>query len=194
MRRRNIQAPRHYSLKFMHKHLPEMQKIVGLAQAPLFTPVICNVHSGLAVETFLPGQVMAEGGAGPREIQRCLSGHYAGEKFVRVMPFDKEAALDEGFFDITACNGTNRADVFVFGHDDQAAVICRLDNLGKGASGAAIQCLNLMLGVEESRGSRPGVEPPRHGYEYIPVAPDFRYVLAATAIDFPCVWPHTLRS
>ena len=146
-----LQAPRHYGLKLMHKHLPEMQKIAGLAHAPLFTPVICNVHSGLAVETFLPGQVMAKG-AGPGEIHEALRRHYEGEKFVRVMPFDPEAGLDEGFFDITACNGTNRADVFVFGHEGQAAVICRLDNLGKGASGAAIQCLNLMLGVEEGSG------------------------------------------
>ena len=146
-------APRHYSLKFMHKHLPEMQKIAGLAHAPLFTPVICNVHSGLAVETFLPAGVM-KAGTNPATIQQALERQYEGEKFVRVMPLDVEATLDEGCFDITTCNGTNRADLFVFGHDDQMAVICRLDNLGKGAAGAAIQCLNLMLGVDESTGLR----------------------------------------
>ena len=146
-----LQAPRHYALKFGHKHLPEMQAIAGLKYPPLFTPVVCAVHSGLAVETFLPLPLLAKKAA-PAEIQQRLAEHYAGEKFVRVLPVESEAHLDNGFFDITACNGTNRADIFVFGHDQQMAIFTRLDNLGKGASGAAIQCLNLLLGVDESTG------------------------------------------
>lgn len=146
-----LKAPRHYALKMAHKHLPEMQKIPGLAHAPLFTPVICNVHSGLAVETFLPAPVLARPIA-PSDIHAVLSRYYAGEKFAHVAPFDPAATLDEGYFDITTCNGTNRADLFVFGHDDQMALFTRLDNLGKGASGAAIQCMNLALGFAEGEG------------------------------------------
>jgi N-acetyl-gamma-glutamyl-phosphate reductase len=83
-----------------------------------------------------------------------LAQHYAGERFVKVVPFDTEAAagLDEGQMDIMACNGTNRAEVFVFGHDEQIIVVARLDNLGKGASGAAVQCMNLALGFDEGTG------------------------------------------
>jgi N-acetyl-gamma-glutamyl-phosphate reductase len=154
-----LEAPRHYALKLAHKHLPEMQKHAGLTRPPLFTPVVCDVHSGLAVETFLPEQLLAKK-ASPREVHAILAKHYAGEKFVCVMPFDPQMAegLDDGCMDITACNGTNRADIFVVGHEAgnglpaQVAVICRLDNLGKGASGAAIQTLNLMIGAEEGTG------------------------------------------
>jgi N-acetyl-gamma-glutamyl-phosphate reductase len=151
-----LRAPRHYALKLQHKHLPEMQKHAGLAAAPLFTPVVCDVHSGLAVEVFVPAQILTSPTT-PRQIHEALARHYAGEKFIHVMPFDPEAqeGLDEGFFDITACNHTNRADLFVFGNSGgQVALLCRLDNLGKGASGAAIQSMNLLLGCEEQTGLR----------------------------------------
>jgi N-acetyl-gamma-glutamyl-phosphate reductase len=150
-----LKAPRHYALKLQHKHLPEMQKHAGLAKAPLFTPVVCDVHSGLAAEVFIPAQLLARPTTA-REVHAALAAHYAGEKFVRVLPFDAEAqeGLDEGFLDITACNGTNRADLFVFGSAEGLALICRLDNLGKGASGAAIQSLNLLLGADEATGLR----------------------------------------
>jgi N-acetyl-gamma-glutamyl-phosphate reductase len=150
-----LRSPRHYALKLQHKHLPEMQKHAGLVHRPLFTPVVCNVHSGLAVETFLPAQVLGHPTTA-QQAHEVLARHYAGEKFVRVMPFDPEAqqGLDEGFFDITACNNTNRADVFVFGGKEGLALLCRLDNLGKGASGAAVQALNLLLGVDEGTGLR----------------------------------------
>jgi N-acetyl-gamma-glutamyl-phosphate reductase len=152
-----LAAPRPYALKLTHKHLPEMQKIVGLRYPPIFTPVVCPVHSGLAVETFLPTRELvgkAAGGEWPQALAEKLAAHYAGERFVRVMPYESDAFLDDGFFDITACNGTNRAEIFVFGHADQVVLITRLDNLGKGASGAAVQCLNLLLGVDEATGLR----------------------------------------
>lgn len=146
-----LKAPRHYGLKLNHKHLPEMQKITGLEMPPIFTPVVCAVHSGLAVETFLPVSMLGKR-VTAADVQVVLAAHYAGEKFVRVLPPENDAYLDEGFLDITACNGTNRADIFVFGNADQITVITRLDNLGKGASGAAIQCMNIMLGCDESSG------------------------------------------
>jgi N-acetyl-gamma-glutamyl-phosphate reductase len=148
-----LKGPRPYGLKFQHKHRPEMHKHAWVTTPPLFTPVVCNVHSGLAVGVFLPAPTFTRAIA-PEPIHQTFALHYAGEKFIRVMPFDPEAVegLDDGYFDITACNNTNRAELFVFGNAQQMSVICRLDNLGKGASGAAIQSLNLMLGVDESTG------------------------------------------
>jgi N-acetyl-gamma-glutamyl-phosphate reductase len=148
-----LKGPRPYALKLMHKHLPEMRAVAGLMRSPIFTPVICAIHSGLAVITYLPPEVLGKK-VSAAEVQGVLAAHYAGEKFVQVVPFDAEAVtgLDEGQMDIMACNGTNRADVFVFGHDEQIVVVARLDNLGKGASGAAVQCMNLALGFEEGAG------------------------------------------
>jgi len=151
-----LKAPRHYALKLTHKHLPEMQTITGLAHPPLFTPVVAAVHSGLCVETFLPARLLNNSPT-PQSIQQLLANHYAGEKFIHVYPFDESATtagggLDEGFLDITACNGTNRTDLIITGNPAQIALLARLDNLGKGASGAAIQCLNIILGVDESTG------------------------------------------
>ena len=149
-----LKAPRHYALGLHHKHLPEMQKIAGLTHAPLFTPVVCNIHSGLAVELFLPAQLL-KSKASPKELHAHLAAHYANEQFVQVLPFDPALSLDDGQFDITACNNTNRADLAIFGHDTgggQIVIICRLDNLGKGAAGAAVQSLNLLLGSAESTG------------------------------------------
>ena len=152
-------APRPYALKLMHKHLPEMQKIPGLTHPPLFTPVVCNIYKGLAVQTFLPPPALV-GNPSLVDIHTALSRHYTGEKFVRVLPLDPEANgpnLDDSQMDITACNNTNRADIFVLGHEGQPIVFTRLDNLGKGASGAAIQCMNLALGTAESTGLRSGI-------------------------------------
>ena len=131
--------------------MPEMRVVTGLTHAPLFSPVVCDVHSGLALQAFLPVGGL-NGLAGLGEIHGVLSAHYAGEKFVRVMPLESEGNLDDGFFDMTGCNGTNRADVFVFGNAEQVTVLVRIDNLGKGASGAAVQNMNLLLGCGEGLG------------------------------------------
>ena len=78
--------------------------------------------------------------------------YYAGERFIRVMPLGAEEDFDDGFLDVEGCNDTNRLDLFVFGQTDHLLIVARLDNLGKGASGAAIQNLNIMLGVNEATG------------------------------------------
>jgi N-acetyl-gamma-glutamyl-phosphate reductase len=147
-----LNAPRPYALTLNHKHLPEMQTIADLKYPPLFTPIVAKIYQGLAVQIFLPITAFKKK-ISPAEIFSYLFGYYAAEPFIKVLPFFEEATtLDDGFFDITACNNTNRADIAVFGHDTQIALICRLDNLGKGAAGAAIQCLNLLLGVNEATG------------------------------------------
>ena len=82
----------------------------------------------------------------------ALSERYAGERFVRVMPLCDLAALDAGYFDVQACNDTNRCELFVFANANQAILMARLDNLGKGASGAAVQSMNVHLGIDEGPG------------------------------------------
>ena len=87
-----------------------------------------------------------------KDLHAVISEYYSGEMFVNVSAFEDDSALDDGCLDPQANNGTNRADIFVFGHDTQACVMCRLDNLGKGASGAAIQCMNIMTRCDEDSG------------------------------------------
>ncbi len=146
-----LKSPRPYALALMHKHLPEMRVHTGLAMPPIFNPVVAAFYQGLAVTVPLPLQRLLAAPT-PAALHHALAETYAGERFVRVLPFGDESVLDGGFFDVQACNGTNRCDLAVFGHDEQAVVIARLDNLGKGASGAAIQCMNLHLGLDEGLG------------------------------------------
>lgn len=144
-------SPRPYALGLAHKHLPEMRAHAGLTVAPIFTPVVANYYQGLAVTVPL-ALMQLPGKPAPADLHAVLARAYAGERFVRVLPLGDESALDAGALDVQACNGTNRADVMVFGNAEQAVVIVRLDNLGKGASGAAIQCMNLRLGLDEGTG------------------------------------------
>ncbi len=148
---RALRCPRPYALGLKHKHSPEMHKFSGLQHAPLFMPVIADFYKGMIVTLALFPRLLARRPR-PADVHATLAGHYQGETFVRVAPLDAEANLDEGFLSPLGCNDTNRLDLFVFGHDDQIVVAARLDNLGKGASGAAVQNLNLMLGLDETLG------------------------------------------
>ena len=146
-----LRAPRPYGLTLSHKHIPEMTTHTGLTTAPLFMPIVGNFYKGLAVTVPLHlSQLKAD--TTPARLQDALAQRYAGERFIRVMPLHDPATLDSGFFDVQACNDTNRVDLFVFGNEHQAILIARLDNLGKGASGAAVQAMNVHLGVDEARG------------------------------------------
>jgi N-acetyl-gamma-glutamyl-phosphate reductase len=146
-----LSAPRPYALGLAHKHLPEMTAHSGLASPPVFNPVVGAFAQGMAVTVPLSLRHLPRRPA-PADLHAALAQAYAGERFVRVLPLGDESVLDGGFLDPQACNGTNRADVMVFGHAEQALVVVRLDNLGKGASGAAIQCMNLRLGFDEGLG------------------------------------------
>ena len=146
-----IDAPRPYALGLVHKHLPEMSAYSGLSVAPIFQPIVGPFYKGLAVTAYLhPAQFARK--VTPADVQKILADYYAGEAFIRVAPFDLEASTDGGFFDVEANNDTNRVDLFVFGNEERMLVVGRLDNLGKGASGAAVQSMNVHLGVEESLG------------------------------------------
>lgn len=146
-----LSSPRPYALKLAHKHLPEMTVQTGLKSAPIFLPIVASFYKGLAVTVPLHFSELAPGTDGEK-LQQALAAHYAGEPFVRVMPLSDAATLDEGYFDVQACNDTNRVDIFVFATATQALLMARLDNLGKGASGAAVQCMNVHLGLEETAG------------------------------------------
>ena len=143
-------APRPYALSLNHKHLPEMTLHAGLSEAPLFVPILGNNYKGMAVMLPLHLKLLAKKMTG-RNIWEELGEHYEGEKFVKVMPYADDSLLFDGAIDITACNDSNKAEIFVFGNDAKgtAVVMTRIDNLGKGASGAAIQNMNIMLGFEE---------------------------------------------
>ena len=138
-----------YALGQAHKHPPEMKAYARLEQLPLFMPSVGRYAQGMIVEIGLP--LWAVSGKPKRaQLHTALSEAYAGERFVNVVPL-AEADRMKGV-EPEACNGTNRMDLFVFGSDDQARLVARFDNLGKGASGAAVQNLNIALGLEEDAG------------------------------------------
>lgn len=147
----SMKSPRFYSLALKHKHIPEMQKISGLVRAPLFTPIIGPYYKGMTVAVplyshMLPGKNSA--GA----ISEFFSSYYKREHFIKVYPFGSEGGTKDGFLDATGCNGTNILEIYVTGNDEHILLTARLDNLGKGASGAAVQCMNIMLGIDEAAG------------------------------------------
>jgi N-acetyl-gamma-glutamyl-phosphate reductase len=146
-----LASPRPYALGLSHKHLPEMMAHTGLTLAPVFMPVVGNFYKGLTVTVPLHLSQLAAGTTAAH-LQAALAAHYAGERFIRVMPLNDAETLADGFFDVQACNDTNRVDLFVFANGEQAVLMARLDNLGKGASGAAVQCMNLHLGLDEGLG------------------------------------------
>ncbi|WP_323069598.1 N-acetyl-gamma-glutamyl-phosphate reductase [Mycetohabitans endofungorum] len=146
-----LSSPRPYALGLVHKHLPEMTIHSGLTVMPAFTPIVGAFYKGLAVTTYLPATQLARR-VTPADVHAVLADHYAGEVFIRVMPLGAPENLDDGFFDVQANNGTNRVDLFVFGNEERIMTIARLDNLGKGASGAAVQCMNLAIGADERLG------------------------------------------
>lgn len=147
-----LSASRPYALGLNHKHLPEMQKVSRLEHAPFFVPVLGPYYRGMLVSIPLEVRTL-EKKLGPQAIAELYAARYAGEAFVKVIPAGDTSVLDDGTcLSPLGCNGTNRCEILVYGNDAQVFVAARLDNLGKGASGAAVQNLNLMMGVEETTG------------------------------------------
>jgi N-acetyl-gamma-glutamyl-phosphate reductase len=146
-----LRGPRPYALGLAHKHLPEMQKHAGLDIPPIFLPVVGNFYQGMLVSIPLFRKMLKDQ-IGAKEVHAALQSQYSGKRFVQVMPLYGEGYLNDGFLDPSECNGTNRIEIFVFGNAEQILLISRFDNLGKGASGAAVQNMNLMLGVKEEEG------------------------------------------
>ncbi|MDB5456935.1 MAG: N-acetyl-gamma-glutamyl-phosphate reductase [Caulobacter sp.] len=138
-----------YGLGLEHKHVPEIQMHGGLLTKPIFMPAVGRYAQGMLVELPLHMDLL-NGVRGPESLQYVLARHYDGEAFVEVASLDE--ARDIKTLDPEGLNGTNRLKLFVFGSESQARLVALLDNLGKGASGAAVQNLNLMLGLDEGAG------------------------------------------
>jgi N-acetyl-gamma-glutamyl-phosphate reductase len=141
-----------YGLGFEHKHLPETQLYAGLTRRPIFVPSVGNFRQGMLVSVplhldTLPGQ------PGVADLHAALAKRYAGSAYVSVAARDS-ATIASGKIEPQALNETNKLELFVFGSDKhrQAVLVARLDNLGKGASGAAVQNMRLMLGLPETPG------------------------------------------
>ncbi|HEY8514752.1 MAG TPA: N-acetyl-gamma-glutamyl-phosphate reductase [Candidatus Binatia bacterium] len=145
-----------YALDREHKHIPEMTRYARLVHRPQFVPAVGPFRCGMRIEIPLHAAVLR--GVEAQRLHEALAARYAGEPFVRVHPFSEQVSADERAFDPCAANGTNRIDLWVLpnplGH---VLLVATLDNLGKGAAGAAVQNLNLMLGRPETQGLETGV-------------------------------------
>ena len=135
-----LKAPRQYGLSQQHKHLREMQVVCGLEHAPGFSPIVADFYSGMEVSVQLFDTDV-------KAIQRAYSEDYASG-LIRY----REGADEGGFLSAQAMSGRDDMEITVYGHDDRALLTARFDNLGKGASGAAIQNMNLLMGVDEATG------------------------------------------
>lgn len=137
-----------YGLGLEHKHVPELQHYSGLTRRPIFVPSVGNYFKGMLVSVPLHLDTLT-GKPSARDLEACLEAHYAGSKLVKVIKAD-DASTKGGRIDALALNDTDLLELRVFGNDKhgQAVLVARLDNLGKGAAGAAVQNIKLMLGVE----------------------------------------------
>lgn len=142
-----LYAPRIYGLSLNHKHLPEMQKICGLHKAPVFLPVVDDYYKGMATTIQLRNDLLAPGTTAQR-VWETLRDHYADAQMVTVAPFGGTTPMIAG----NAMAGKDTLQLIVYGNEEQTAVTALFDNLGKGASGAAVQNMNIRLGLEESTG------------------------------------------
>lgn len=141
-------SPRQYALTQQHKHLPEMQKICGLSYAPAFNPLVCDYFSGMVVSLPIFTRLLTKKYT-PDDVRKALAEFYKDSYFVRVMP---DGEPEDGFIGANNISGTNNMQIFVNGNNERLILCSRLDNLGKGASGAAVQCLNIMMGIDEKTG------------------------------------------
>ena len=135
------ESHRIYGLPLQHKHLPEMQKICGLELPPVFSPILGDFYEGMATSVLLPG-------FDSKKVWEALAEHYEGQKLVSVAPLGG----DEGVIYASTLANKDTMRIIVTGHEKQTMVTALFDNLGKGASGAAIQNMNIMLGLDETTG------------------------------------------
>ena len=138
-----LASPRLYALGLHHKHLPEMQKVCSLSRPPVFSPYICDFPCGMTVHVPIYRSLLQKK-LSVGEMEEVFREHYAGCRFVEV------AKEESGYLAANALEGTNLLQVFVNGNEEQILLSARLDNLGKGASGAAVQNMNIALGLDES--------------------------------------------
>ena len=145
----SLDSPRLYALTQTHKHLKEMKAISNLEYEPIFNPYICDYYQGMTVTVGLHSRLLNKK-VTALDVHKMFTEHYQGCNFVKVAGFMGEGVLAEQFISANALVNTNEMQLFVYGNDDRIMVTTRFDNLGKGASGAAVQCLNIMMGIDET--------------------------------------------
>lgn len=142
-----LDSPRQYALTQEHKHLKEMKAISGLSRVPFFAPHICDYPCGMVVSIPIFTDMLTKK-LTASDMQKIFSEHYSNEKFVKV----RELGYTQGMISANAFDGRDDMEIEINGNDDRILITSRFDNLGKGASGAAIQCMNLALGIDEATG------------------------------------------
>ena len=149
---RNIEfeAPRLYAMSQMHKHLKEMQYFPNLKEKPLFNPYVCDFIQGMLVTIPLYVDKLNKKYS-PKEIRDELANFYKGKDFVRVMPYN-DLGTETGFLSANHLAGKDYLEIYVSGNEERISITAALDNLGKGASGAAVECMNIMLGLDPKKG------------------------------------------
>ena len=143
-RKADLEAPRMYGITQSHKHLPEMSVVCGLENAPVFCPIVSSYYAGMEVTVPL---FASDINASVNEIKEIYKSYYTG----RLVRF-AENADENGFVSASKFAGRDNMEISVYGNDDRILLVSRFDNLGKGASGAAIQNMNIVLGVDETTG------------------------------------------
>ena len=141
-----LYSPREYGLTQTHKHLPEMSGISGLENYPAFCPIVADFYSGMLVTVPLFGSQL-NAGYTIDDVRACYAAKFTGPVVTYIDAMDKA-----GFVASNTLSGTDAMEVAVCGNAERMLLMSRFDNLGKGASGAAVQCLNLMIGAPETKG------------------------------------------
>ena len=149
-RPRELSAGREYALTQQHKHLKEMKKITGLERTPLFSPIIDDYYSGMVVSVQLYADMLSKKET-PESLLNYYAEYYKNQKFIKVSEVDDEIAAG-GFLAGNGLSGWDGLKIYVTGNEERIVVSSQFDNLGKGASGAAIQCMNIILGCDEAKG------------------------------------------
>ena len=134
-----------------HKHLSEIKIISGLEYEPIFNPYVCDYYQGMTVTVGLHARLLAKN-VTAKDVWEMFAKHYDGCKFVQVAGFMGEGVLPEQFIPANSLANTNNMQIFIYGNDDRIMITTRFDNLGKGASGAAVQCMNIRMGIDEGLG------------------------------------------
>jgi len=150
MRKKELDAPRLYSMAQAHKHLKEMKYISNLDKNPIFNPYICDFYSGMLVTISLDVSILKTK-ITPKKLQNVLKNYYKENDFIRVQKF-LENGTETGFLPANHLSGKDYLEIYVTGNEERINIIACLDNLGKGASGAAIECMNIMLGLDAKTG------------------------------------------
>lgn len=149
-RKSELSSPAQYALGAEHKHLKEMKAVCGLAEKPIFNPIVADYYSGMVVSIPLYSRLMKKK-LGVNELRNFFAEYYAGERLISV-PQNGDTGAENGFLYSNTLAGKDNMEIIISGNDERMLVAARFCNLGKGASGAAMQCMNIIIGCDETTG------------------------------------------